>query len=180
MNGRHPDTAQCKKGVERKRRRLAEAETQESLERAFEAYREPIKNVSAFKYLGRVLTAGDDDWLPVVGNLGKARRSWGRLSRILGREGTDPKVSSTFYTEVAQAVLIFGEEMWVLTPRTEKALDSFQSRVVRRITGRQPRRKKDGSWDCPPLAGALRDAGMVEIRTSITRRQNTVAQYITT
>ena len=38
LNGRHPGTAQCAKGAERKRRRLAEAETRENLERAFEAY----------------------------------------------------------------------------------------------------------------------------------------------
>ena len=54
---------------------MAQAETQESSERAFEAYGEPIKNVLALTYLGRVLTAGDEDWPAVVGNLGKARRS---------------------------------------------------------------------------------------------------------
>ena len=75
---------------------------EESSERAFEAYGEPIKNVLAFKYLGRVLTAGDDNWLTEVGNLGKARSSWERLSPVLGREGADPKVSGTFYTAVAQ------------------------------------------------------------------------------
>ena len=47
-------------GAERKRRRLAEAEAREILERAFEAYREPLQNVSTLRYLGRVLTAGDD------------------------------------------------------------------------------------------------------------------------
>ena len=71
LNRQHPDTAQCKKEAERKRRRLAEAKTRKSSERAFEDYREPIKNVSAFKYLGRVLTAGDGNWLVVVGNLGR-------------------------------------------------------------------------------------------------------------
>ena len=49
LNGRHPGTAQCKKGVERNRRRLAEAEMQESAERAFEAYGKPINNVTEFK-----------------------------------------------------------------------------------------------------------------------------------
>ena len=108
LNGRHPATAQCTRGAERKRRRLAEAETRESSERAFEAYGEPIKNFSTFRYLGRVLTAGDDDWFAVVGNLRKARKSWGRLSRILSPEGADPKVSGNFYKAVAQAVLLFG------------------------------------------------------------------------
>ena len=117
------------------------------MERAFEAYGDPIKNVSAFKYLGRVLKAGDDDWLAVVGNLGKARKIWGRLSRVLGREGADPKVSGNFYKAFTQAVLLIGAETWVLPQRMEKALDSFQSRVARRITGRQPRQKKGGRWD---------------------------------
>ena len=70
LNGRHLGTAQCKKGVERKRQRLAEAETRESTERSFEAYGETINNVSSFTYLGRVLTAGNDDWPEVVGKGG--------------------------------------------------------------------------------------------------------------
>ena len=42
-------------------------------ERAFEAYREPLENMNVFKYLVRVLTAGDCDWLALVGNLSKSR-----------------------------------------------------------------------------------------------------------
>ena len=111
-----------------------EAETRERSKRAVEAYREPIKNVSTFRYLGRMLTAGDDDWIAVVGNLGKARNSWGWLYQILSRERADPKVSTSFYKAVAQEVLLFGAKVWVLTPRMGRALDSFQHRVARRIT----------------------------------------------
>ena len=85
LNSRHPVKYQCARGVEQKRRRLAEAELRERLERDFEAYGEPLENVTAFKYLGQVLTAGYDDWLAVVGKLGEARKSWGRLSWILSR-----------------------------------------------------------------------------------------------
>ena len=67
---------------------------------------------TTFRYLGRVLTAGDDDWIAVVGNLRKTRKIWGRLSRILSQEGVDPKVSGSFYKAVAQSVLLFGAEMW--------------------------------------------------------------------
>ena len=70
--------------------------------------------------MGRVLTARDDNWIAAVSNLGKARKSWGRLSRVLGRDGADPKVSEKFYKAVAQAVLL------------------FQSRVARRLTGKNP------------------------------------------
>ena len=146
LNGRHLGTAQCAKGEEIKRLRLAEMETRDNSERAFETYGEPIEEVLKFKYLGRFLTSTDDDWLAVVGNLNKARQSWGRLARVLSREGADPKVSQTFYIAVIQAVLLFESETWVLTARTEKALDSFQSRVSWKLTGRQPRRGKDGTW----------------------------------
>ena len=114
LNGRHPGTAQCAKVVERKRRRLADTETRENSERDFEAYGAPIESVLEFKYLGRILTAKDDDWPAVVGNLWKARRSWGRLARVLSREGADPKVSRSFYIAVTQAVFLFVSETWVL------------------------------------------------------------------
>ena len=81
------------------------------------------------------------------------------MSRVLGREGADPNVSGNFYKAVAQAVLLFGAKTWVLTQRMEKALEIFQSRVARRLTGKHSRQKKYGSWDYPPLAEAMGEAG---------------------
>ena len=118
----------------------------ESLERSFKAYEEPLENVTAFRYLGRALTAGYDKWLAVVGNLGKARNSWGQLSRILSQEGADLKVSGFFYKVVLQAVLLFGTETCLLTPRMERSLNSFQHRFAWRLTGRHPRRRRGGIW----------------------------------
>ena len=65
------------------------------------------------------MTAGDDDWNAVVGNLKRARESWGRLSLILRQEGADPKVLGNFFIAVMQAVLLFGAETWLLTPRMQ-------------------------------------------------------------
>ena len=113
---------------------------------------------------------GTLDWPAVVGNPGKAQKSWGRLSWILSREGADPKVSGNFYKAVAQAVLLFGAETWVLTQRMERALDSFQSRVARSITGKHPRQRTYGIWYYPPLAEALGEAGLEGISKSFTRR----------
>ena len=72
----------CRSGADKKRRRDTEAEIRESAERA---YGGQLEAVDSFTYLGRVMTAGDNDWPAVAGNLKKARRSWGRLSRILTR-----------------------------------------------------------------------------------------------
>ena len=125
LNGRHKDTAMCKSGVERKRRRLAEAEIRESTEMAFEAYREQLESVSRFTYLGRVMTAGENDWPALAGNLAKARRIWGRLQRILRREGATPRISGSFFNAVVQRVLLFGAEIWVVNPKMERALSGF-------------------------------------------------------
>ena len=106
--------------------------------------------------------------------------SWGRLARVLGWEGADPKVSRSLYTAVTQKVLLFGAETWVLTRKMESALDAFQVRVARRLTGMHPRRGRDGKWLYPSLAGDLKEVGVVRVRTLILRRQNTVAQFIVT
>ena len=48
------------------------------------------------------------------------------------------------------------------------------------MIGRMPRRGRDGKWVYLPLAGATKEAGIVRPRTSVLRRQNTVAQFIAT
>ena len=144
-------------------------------EKAFHAYGNKMRAVTEFRYLGRVMTNTDDDWPEVAGNLRKARETWGGLARILGREGADPDVSRKFYIAVTQQVLLFGADSWVLAKRMEAALGASQGRVARRLTGRMPRRGRDGKWLYLPLAGATKEAGIVRARTSVLRRQNTVA-----
>ena len=83
-----------------------------------------------------------------------------------------------FFKAVVHAVLVFGSEMWVPTPRMGQALGSFQHRVVRQIMGRQPRRRKEGGWEYTPRASEMEEVGFKEIRVYILKRQNTHAQYI--
>ena len=85
---------------------MAETALRESTERAFEAYGKTIKAVPSFKYLGRIMTAGEDDWPAVAGNLVKSQKSWGSLTRILSRKGADKRISGTFFKAVVQQVLI--------------------------------------------------------------------------
>ena len=59
-------------------------------------------------------------------------------------------------------------------------LGGFHHQVVRRLTGRQLKRRLDGTWDHPPLADAMKDAGIKEVETYTIRIQNTVAKFIMT
>ena len=157
-----------------------EEELRNISESYFQAYREPSENVTLFTYLGRVMTVGDEYWPAVARNLRKARKIWVRMTRIMIREGTYPKVSGLFFNAVVQAVLIFGAELWVLTPRMEWELIIFQHRVALRLTRKQPRWRGERIWEYPPLASAIEEAGFEEIRVYTTRRQITVTKYIKT
>ena len=61
LHGRHKDTAMCRSGADKKRRRDTEAEIRESAERVFEAYGGQLESVSRFTYLGRVKGYGVGD-----------------------------------------------------------------------------------------------------------------------
>ena len=110
----------------------------------------------------------------------KTRKSWGRLQGILRREGATPRISGNFFKAVVQQVLLFGAETWVVTPKMEWALRRFLYGAVMQLTGRQVQREKDEDWHYPSLEGGMQEAGLTDIRTSILKRQNTVAQYIAT
>ena len=68
----------------------------------------------------------------------------------------------------------------VITPRMERDLSSFQHRVTFRLTGRQPSRHGDGSWEYPSLEEEMAESGFEGIGTYIKMRQNMVTQYIAT
>ena len=66
-----------------------------------------METMNYFKYLGRVLTTGDEDWSEVSDNPRKYRKRWVRMKRIQIWEGADPKVSGLFSKAVVQVVLLF-------------------------------------------------------------------------
>ena len=111
------------------------------------AYGRTLKTVTSFKYMWMVFTVVYDNWRAVVGNLMTARKSWARLMRIMGREGSSPRVSGMLFKVVVQTVLIFRLETWVLTPRIGQALGRSQHRVTRWIIGRQPNILEEGGWE---------------------------------
>ena len=111
--------------MERKRQRLAIEDTEERIGRIFSAYGKPLTAVPLFMYLERKLSSYENDWMVLGKNLRRAQGEWGRLAKILGKEGEYRRMVERFYTVVVQAVLLFGSKTWVLTPQLEKPLKSF-------------------------------------------------------
>ena len=110
LNGRHPNTSQCTKEVERKRTRMAAEKAQSIIEQEFRVYVRPLTLVLSFKHLDHILTSLDNDWTEVVGNLWKLRKKLARLSRILGWEGKNKRVLGTLFKAVVKAVLLLGSD----------------------------------------------------------------------
>ena len=48
--------------------------------------------VSYFKYLGRVLSASDNDWLAVILSFWRAQQKRAQPLRVLGQEGEDARM----------------------------------------------------------------------------------------
>ena len=59
-------------------------------------------------------------------------------------------------------------------------LGGFLCRVAYRLTGRQPRRGRDGFWVYPPLEDAMAETGLQEVETYVSCQQNAFAQFIAT
>ena len=69
------------------------------------------------------------------------------MTRVLSRDGTRPCMPGFFFKAVAQLVLIFSADMWVVTPHMVRVLGGFQYQVERRLMGRIPWWRLDGKWE---------------------------------
>ena len=74
-----------------------------------------MEGMAKFKYLGWPLDQADDDCLELRRNVKQERKVWGRLGKILRREGAYSKVAEMLYKEVLQVVLLFGSETRILS-----------------------------------------------------------------
>ena len=98
----------------------------------------------------------------------------------LSREGGDNQTSDSIYSAVIQSVMLYGSETWVMTPCIGRVWGGFHHRVAHRLMGRQPQRVRNGLWVHPPPEDAMAEAVFQEVKTYVSRRKNTVAQFIAT
>ena len=158
---------------------LAVEETRAGTEASFRAYGRPLTNVMAFKYLDSILTATDSDWPTVVANLRKARKKWVRVSRILRREGVNARTSGKFQDGPPGSPPLWLRDVGGDPPRQQDA-GGLPPQGGRPADGQAALEVSRWRLGVPPLWAAIREAGLEEVETYITRRQNTVAQYIAT
>ena len=98
------------------------------------------------------------------------------MDKILGQEGVDNRKSGSVCVAAVQAILLFRSEIWVATPYIERIWGGFHHRVARRISGKTTNWRAEGTWEYPPLGEEMREAGIKDIRTYISRRHNKGAE----
>ena len=101
--------------------------------------------------------------------------------RILARQGADARISGNLYKAVVQSILLYGSETWVLTAPMVKVLEGFHHKVLRQITGRQPKYDvRTDTWSKRPIFRAYEEAGVLPIVEYIHVRQMRIANYVAT
>ena len=61
-----------------------------------------------------------------------------------------------------------------------RVLVGIHHSMSHRMTGRKPQKERDGGWVYPLLAETTAEAELQEVETYISRRQDTVTQFIAT
>jgi hypothetical protein len=110
----------------------------------------------------------DDDMQAICAQLWKARATWARVGKVLKSKNTSPHVAARFYQAVVQAVLLYGSEMWGISPTAMAWLEGFHIWAAWRMTmTHKPRQGPRNEWVYPKLEDVLRECGM-----------KTMAEYI--
>ena len=101
---------------------------------------------------------------------------WGRLGKMLQREGADPAVSAKLYRAVIQAVVLFGAENWVLSAPMAQRLKGVRVGFLRQVTNIKKKILKDGLWQKVAAYRVLQGVGTQPLQTYLDSRQATVAE----
>jgi hypothetical protein len=177
-DGRH-STSLCKQGTALEERRSVEEDPRKAREVVFTIRWVQLDNVREFVYIGHNLLLMDEDAPYVHNNVVKALQMWTQASRILLHEKPTPSTTVMFYKSVAQTVLLFGSETWVVTPRMMNTLESFHRQVSCRIAGRSPvYLRREEQWSYPFCGDAYEKTGMHTGEECITHRRNIIVDYV--
>ena len=69
-------------------------------------------------------------------------------------------MSRNFYKAGVQDTLLFGAEIWVMSPRIGKTIGGFNNRVDLWLAGMRPSQDTTGIWVYPPLDAVMTEVGV--------------------
>ena len=178
LNGGHHHTELCQRGWEKKRQQVAAVRSQEALGRSFMVYGGELERIEVFKYLGRLIVYDDADTQAMRMNLRKIRGCWARILCVLRAENAAARTCGMLYKATVQAVLLYGSEIWSLSPTSVKRLEGFHIHAVWQMSGLRPEKKPNGSWSYLRSKDVLEAAGLQTITHYMDVCRQTVANFI--
>ena len=89
------------------------------------------------------------------------------ISKVLMKMGAMGRARGVLYTAVAQTVLQYGSNSWVVTGEMLKVLEGFHHWAACRITGITDWCTEDRECDYPPVDDALEAVGLWPIKEYI-------------
>ena len=181
LGPKHTESKICKQLSELRIKREKYTTIVEARAHRFQVDGTELEAVNEFIYLGRTVTAPDDDQAALRRNLLKARKRWSSIRRILVSERSSPRIAGLFYKATCLTILLYGSETWCWTPAMIKTLEGFHHRVARYITRRPIRTRTTEAgeelWHYPSTSRSLELAGLWPMRTYIGRRRAPLVTY---
>ena len=92
---------------------------------------EDLPTSEAFPYLLRKIANNNSDWLAIYQNLRKAQRRWGIVAKVPENAGETVLYQGSMYKAVAQSVILYGRESWVVMGGMPKFLEGFHHQSAR-------------------------------------------------
>ena len=115
LSNRRYTSEKCDQGEENRLRRKTLQCCFEAIGLSFQINANTLPPSEALPYLGQTIAYNNRIWEAVYLNLRKAQRRWRMIARVIEREGATVRARGEIYKEVAQLVLLYGRESWVVT-----------------------------------------------------------------
>ncbi len=146
---------------------------------AITIYGQPIQRVETFTYLGRVLSARDDDTPAITARIAIARRSFNTLHKcFFSKKHITTKTKLAVTRAVLQAQLVYGAQTWSMSVKQEQRVRACQQHLLRHATGTHPTKTKAGHIRYPRHSHVLRRANAVDIINIIRHAQLRFAGHL--
>ena len=98
-----------------------------------------LERLEEFTYLGRVLTATNDDDRAARARINIARQTYNRMhARYMRSTRLSPQTRLRMWDAIVGAQVVFGSETWTAGVHAARALNRFQQGALRKLTGLLP------------------------------------------
>ena len=87
-------------------------------------------------------------------------------------------MSEMFYRAVVHAVLIFGEETWILLAAMSRKTEGMHLGFFRQVTGKKDKCQRGKTWRSAAAAKVLKESGTQTLGEYIDKRQATVTEWV--